>query len=544
MEPVIPGSSRRPRPQIFQVPHHSSSESNPSDHDSIYKAMKADSGAEESYGRHYSGSSHQNHEYQGSEMGGNIAMILSASPETPAAESHTEQKKTKLRWRRSYTLPANWLPSKVNDPLADIVKDAKTKVNTLRQWGHRRALSLGDVDNRLRKSRWAATLISPVRPFLPKYPPPVRSPTPPGLPSFGSPEAISYTTQFCVRSSVPNGHGPSRSLSALERGCRRVSESYANQLRRLFGVPLPPAPPTNRCQGPSLPRAEDGTAVQGRFPYRSSGHGVNVARRLEDHPFHQAAPPVTESETAYTDDRPHGQGRRSRRERHEHHDNAKDEHLARARPQDARSNRMSRQRFANVRSSVPTQAMPTLTRRAIPLPPPIASPASNSYHSCMSQPPNSPIVPTYDGEIDFPGAGRTREPFVNTPSRMQAVRHPESIITEDTLDIQGLDFWRAYEKLSRYFPCCCPTNDGDDDGYDNDVTTSGQGSRSSNETYMTAQSRFENNNIDNNRFRYQHHPSPEEVYLGFPRLRSAMSERNQLQPTEPEPCLLRFCSHF
>ncbi|KAL4945368.1 hypothetical protein BDV06DRAFT_35624 [Aspergillus oleicola] len=115
---------------------------------------------------------------------------------------------------------------------------------------------------------WLETLESPVSPTLPEFPPPVRSPTPPGLPSFGSEEARSYDFRIGVQHPVPNR-----------------SESL---LRRLFRGPSPsPSVSQGNRQHRARVIAEDGTAVMGSFPQRQSGHGQNVLKGTNEHPFHQ-----------------------------------------------------------------------------------------------------------------------------------------------------------------------------------------------------------------------------------------------------------------
>ncbi|KAI9375299.1 hypothetical protein BJX61DRAFT_494568 [Aspergillus egyptiacus] len=122
-----------------------------------------------------------------------------------------------------------------------------------------------------RSPRWPANVKSPTSPAVPDYPPPARSPTPPGIPSFGSEEARSYDFRFTARPPAPNR-----------------SESL---LRRLFQRTPNPSPPQNSSQQRSRIYAADGTAVLGSFPQRQSGHGTNVSRGLDDHPFHRQTLP-------------------------------------------------------------------------------------------------------------------------------------------------------------------------------------------------------------------------------------------------------------
>ncbi|OQD87536.1 hypothetical protein PENANT_c005G00777 [Penicillium antarcticum] len=156
---------------------------------------------------------------------------------------------------------------------------------------HRKAVSLGANDNHSHRPRWPANMGVAVAPAQPRYPPPERSPTPPGLPSFGTPEAMCYSARFMARENSPRlgrdaGYGDER------------TSSYIDSLRRFFGL----SPPTSRINQHSvvgIGRAEDGTLVQGRFPYRQSGHGMNVARQLNEHPFHERFLPVASPAAVY-----------------------------------------------------------------------------------------------------------------------------------------------------------------------------------------------------------------------------------------------------
>ncbi|OAX77654.1 hypothetical protein ACJ72_08045 [Emergomyces africanus] len=139
---------------------------------------------------------------------------------------------------------------------------------------------------------------SPVEPTQPVYPPPVRSPTPPGLPSFGSREAIHYNPNHANRTrssnhQVPVSRGGTQQTSTGDE--EDDASCCASGLKRLFGLPScmgprPPALPTG-----VVARADDGTMVRGRFGVRQSGHGVGAGptvRGLESHPFHRSSLPT------------------------------------------------------------------------------------------------------------------------------------------------------------------------------------------------------------------------------------------------------------
>ncbi|GES61694.1 hypothetical protein ATEIFO6365_0011035100 [Aspergillus terreus] len=145
----------------------------------------------------------------------------------------------------------------------------------------RKVLSLNDADSRPRKSKWTAKLASPVSPVVPRYPPPVRAPTPPGVPSFGTREAMRYYAQLAHAS--PSDDHPSQPAAESP-----TATSYGAALRRFLGMSDSPPRQGGR---PPVARAADGTAVLGHFPYRHSGHGLTTSRRLDDHPFHRRTLP-------------------------------------------------------------------------------------------------------------------------------------------------------------------------------------------------------------------------------------------------------------
>ncbi|KAJ0424448.1 hypothetical protein BJY00DRAFT_263910 [Aspergillus carlsbadensis] len=121
-----------------------------------------------------------------------------------------------------------------------------------------------NVTSKSRTPRWPQNVVPPASPTLPEYPPPVRSPTPPGIPSFGSEEARSYDFRFNARPQVP-ARGESLLRRLFQRAQPNPSGSQRNQRHRIF--------------------AGDGTAVMGSFPQRQSGHGAHMLG-AEDHPFH------------------------------------------------------------------------------------------------------------------------------------------------------------------------------------------------------------------------------------------------------------------
>ncbi|KAJ5202635.1 hypothetical protein N7449_004714 [Penicillium cf. viridicatum] len=165
---------------------------------------------------------------------------------------------------------------------------------------HRKAVSLDANERSIRRPRWPGNLEPAVKTVQPPYPPLERTPTPPGLPSFGTSEAMSVSARFMIPDNIARspanlqGNGPA--------GGQRTS-SYGDTLRRLFG--LPPSASHAGLSVNGIGRAEDGTLVQGRFPHRQSGHGMNIGRPLHDHPFHQRNLPIARHEVTNTSYNPY-----------------------------------------------------------------------------------------------------------------------------------------------------------------------------------------------------------------------------------------------
>ena len=149
----------------------------------------------------------------------------------------------------------------------------------------------------------------PTAPRLPPHQPPVRSATPPGVPSFGTPEATSYLSpsgasilSLWRRSSSPrrNQLGAATPASAAttalaasftgtnvcdrhqEPPQRRLSTAGINETREIMSAPRRATMPA--C----VLRADDGTSVRGHFGGRVSGHGIGP-RNLDTHPLQRMA---------------------------------------------------------------------------------------------------------------------------------------------------------------------------------------------------------------------------------------------------------------
>lgn len=182
---------------------------------------------------------------------------------------------------------------------------------------HRRSFSLNDLDClQPRKAQHLfiqdsssssgdavrAACLCDVYPVHPTERPPIRVPTPPGLPTFGTKEAMNYRMPAAERTSwlppwqtsritsgVPGPAVAPLGGSAAET-TSTTSPTLTDSLKRLLGItrivsPIPEEP--RRAALPQyLARADDGTFVRGRFGARHSAHGSHRGQ-LDAHPFHR-----------------------------------------------------------------------------------------------------------------------------------------------------------------------------------------------------------------------------------------------------------------
>jgi hypothetical protein len=137
-------------------------------------------------------------------------------------------------------------------------------------------------------------------PINPMEPPPVRVPTPPGLPTFGTKEAMEYRMPSPKRTSwippwrksrmtVDTPGPPANMPAASPVEATDTPATLTDGLKRLLGITrvISPIPEEPRRVGLPLylARADDGTYVRGRFGARHSAHGSHRAQ-LDAHPFH------------------------------------------------------------------------------------------------------------------------------------------------------------------------------------------------------------------------------------------------------------------
>lgn len=217
-------------------------------------------------------------------LAANVAMFISSdSSDDPSSTQHRPPqyggKTVETVWWRSHmgSDQVSHRPPYSSSLLADT------------QHSRRRAISLDATTNNCSDPNWPGNLGSAVKTVRPLYPPPKRSPTPPGLPSFNTPEAVHCSSQILVGQGGQNGR---RQGIPGER-----ATSYGDFFRGFFGLSHSSGPGQGSPRPVGIGRAEDGTLVLGRFPYRHSGHGTYMARQLQDHPFHQNALPVAECES-------------------------------------------------------------------------------------------------------------------------------------------------------------------------------------------------------------------------------------------------------
>lgn len=261
----------------FPIPE--SSDSNPSDEQYIFNAIRASTSTEEARSRE--AVPRISAFEQG--LAANLAMFVPT--DYSQGLSSTDSPYEGVQTHRPIIY---WRSQMLSDPYPHhAIQSASNEIRKPAPLAHRKAVSDGSHPAARRPGNNLGPAVAPAEP---RYPPPVRTPTPPGLPSFGSPEAVRTSAQFLIRQS---GTGARTSASPGGRGVDgQRTHSYGDTLRQFFGLSLssPASPqrshPCNVHSVAGIGRADDGTIVQGRFPYRQSGHGMNQTGQLHDHPFH------------------------------------------------------------------------------------------------------------------------------------------------------------------------------------------------------------------------------------------------------------------
>ncbi|KAJ5815066.1 hypothetical protein N7474_006843 [Penicillium riverlandense] len=260
-----------------RYPIPESSESNPSDERYIFNAIRASTSIDEARSREAIPRISAFEQ----RLAANLAMFVPT--DYSQGPSSTDSPYEGIQTHRPMIY---WRSQMLSDPYPHhAVQSVSNEIRQLDPLAHRKAVSDG---SRPAARKPGNNLGPAVAPAQPRYPPPARAPTPPGLPSFGSPEAVRTSAQFLTRRRGVDG---------------QRTHSYGDTLRQFFGLsPSSPASPqhprpSNVHSVVGIGRAEDGTVVQGRFPYRQSGHGMNLAGELHDHPFHQRNLPAANGGT-------------------------------------------------------------------------------------------------------------------------------------------------------------------------------------------------------------------------------------------------------
>ncbi|PLN85233.1 hypothetical protein BDW42DRAFT_191070 [Aspergillus taichungensis] len=448
-ETIVVFESHRPNEDANPETNQEYSLSCPTDETSIYNAARTNSGIEGNPHHSELGSTVKN----GLDARGaaNMAMFLSRTSE-PA--SHLAQhgsdpgaaQKSKNPWWQSLFGSDDHAPCSTDSEKDDGVslpdELSRTTFSSRRQG--QKAVSLDDTVSTARLSKWPGNIESPVSPVQPRYPPPMRPATPPGLPSFGTPEAIRYATQYAVRS-APSHRQTQRGDQAPTNRRRRRAASYGEWLRRLFGSSAA-AQTRPSLQLRQLARAEDGTIVQGRFPYRNSGHGTHMGGRgLENHPFHRGTLPVAECNLVDGTIANLAQ-------------NASDTrggHTARQRGSvllDWRNQYPNREAGAN--SPAPKGALAALLRHVAASTGPASRPSARTtcpplshYHSCSSQP------ITTQPRASGTGPVYTIDP--STGCSLNTTRSPPDQESPQTDDQHGdTTIWHQFKHLLSTYLCC------------------------------------------------------------------------------------------
>ncbi|KAJ5899160.1 hypothetical protein N7495_003904 [Penicillium taxi] len=184
----------------------------------------------------------------------------------------------------------DWSPNQPPSRSPKIDRYKQILSDQIQQHQHRKTMSLDTTHKNGQTPHWLGNTIPAIITAQPPFPPPVRMPTPPGLPSFNTPEAMEYSAQFLAS---PSTVSPSQ--REFYNGQR--TGSYSGTFRRLLGLSPSTGPEPSPLSVTGIGRAEDGTVVQGRFPYRQSGHGMNLAREIDDHPFHRNSLPAAQFDT-------------------------------------------------------------------------------------------------------------------------------------------------------------------------------------------------------------------------------------------------------
>ncbi|PLB55060.1 hypothetical protein P170DRAFT_470485 [Aspergillus steynii IBT 23096] len=410
-----------------------------------------------------------------SRMAANIAMLLPLTPEQTAHNPPLQRQDCcQDQDANSCRCQSHLLSDSFFTPESPSSK--QTLVDRLRQ---REVSSLNDMCRRPTTSKWSKDISSPAKPVLPRYPPPVRSPTPPGLPSFGTQEAISYSTQFPVQSFTNDRQPQLHDRLGFNSNSRRRTvqaagaPSYGERWRRRLGFASTPPSAGSNQQVCAVSRAADGTAVLGRFPHRQSGHGMNAARRLDEHPFHRRTLTMAQCDGVNAEDSMIHEDARS----NVGLGNLKREtHIALGADSSTGS-----QEVQNALPPLPNPAVLRLPRRPISMNTFSNISRNTSYQSCEGQPHTAEA----SGEALTTGL-QIRSRNSDSAGCLLASTQTSMLSSVQQLDVGSEDkpvTWLQQVKTSAFcFSCCLRT------GNESDIVT--DSNTCSHDTYTTARSQI------------------------------------------------------
>ncbi|KAL4932231.1 uncharacterized protein BDV17DRAFT_279873 [Aspergillus undulatus] len=269
---------------------------------------------------------------------------------------------------------------------------------------------------------WLSSLESPVSPILPEYPPPVRSPTPPGLPSFGTEEARTYDFRIGAQHPVPN-----RNESLLRRLFRGASPS--------------PSPSQGNQQPHTRPFAEDGTRVLGSFPRRQSGHGQSVLKGTDDHPFHQANLALAQCDGGNSEGNSAAVAEAS----------AQADDSSPSDPSSDESTSRWLERGCLVDASVQSPPAPPNTLNSTLLSAENTGKRVDSYHTCISR------APEPNARMVRPGRSILADPCSLASTQSAAATNLQGTSTpgRTSQESEAPSFWKLVIKRAKSTFCCC-----------------------------------------------------------------------------------------
>ncbi|CAI7601990.1 unnamed protein product [Penicillium pancosmium] len=239
------------------------------------------------------------------ELASHVAMFLPSGSSQDDSIPHTRtgripgQRREGFRWCNEFVIDGLYKP--YSHPEGELLVEMAALPPT-----RRRAISLDTFDGSAATPQWPGN-VPAVRVHQPPFPPPARIPTPPGVPSFGTPEAMAASAQFTREPSPPttsNWRGSSPNGAIRRLFCL---QSPSQPIPTPSPSPLPPATATAATAIQSvrgIGRAPDGTRVLGGFGPRQSGHGMDLAQGLDDHTFHVDNIPLAATQTTSADPSP------------------------------------------------------------------------------------------------------------------------------------------------------------------------------------------------------------------------------------------------